>query len=235
MLGNLLRVFYSYFNISAATSSVEINFTTNELEKNTLTSTSMEYLPGNLEAEMSIDGYLEGFSSGLESALNSALDSGDQHVALVIDYATIPSVCYILKNAFNNSLSWTAALEDLMTMNGSVRSGQRPERGFLTIYNNSRTSTGFTTGVQVSSIVNGNSGQAFLFLHDNGGTISSNVTIQVQSSQNNSTWSTIGTFTTNSLKSMVVPVTFSGSYIRANVISMGGASRLDFSLIVVKN
>jgi len=200
-----------------------------------LTSTVREYAPGTTEVDLSINGYLEGIDGGSEEALNTALDAGDQHAALILDYSTIPAPTYIIENAFNNGITWTAPFDGLMTVNGSVRGRAGGKRGFTTIYNASASGTGSTTGVQVSTIANTDTGKAFLFLHGVTGTISSNVVISIQSSADNSTWDTIATFTLSQVTSAVSTVTFTGPYIRANVTSLGGTTAINYSVCVVED
>ncbi len=235
MRGTQARVFYSYFNLSASTSEVELSMTANELEKDVLTSTVREYAPGTTEIDMTINGYLEGIDGGSEEVLNTALDAGDQHVALILDYSTIPAATYVIENAFSNGLTWTSPFDGLMTVNGSVRGSAGGKRGYTTIYNASASGTGATTGVQVSTIANADTGKVFLFLHAATGTISTNVVINIESSIDNSTWGSIGTFTMDAVTSTVDTVTFTGPYIRANVTSLGGASAITYSMCVVED
>jgi len=235
MRGTQARIFYGNFNLSGSTSEVELSMTVNELEKDVLTSTVREYAPGTTEVDLSINGYLEGIDGGSEEALNTALDAGDQHAALILDYSTIPAPTYIIENAFNNGITWTAPFDGLMTVNGSVRGRAGGKRGFTTIYNASASGTGSTTGVQVSTIANTDTGKAFLFLHGVTGTISSNVVISIQSSADNSTWDTIATFTLSQVTSAVSTVTFTGPYIRANVTSLGGTTAINYSVCVVED
>ena len=235
MRGTQARVLYSYFNLSGSTSEVELNMTANELEKDVLTSTVREYAPGTTEIDMSINGYLEGIDGGAEEALNTALDAGDQHVALILDYSTLPAATYVIENAFNNGIDWSAAFDGLMTVNGSVRGSAGGKRGYLTIYANDASGTGATTGVQVSTIADTDTGKGFLFLHSATGTISTNVVIDIESSADNSTWDSIGTFTMSAVTSAVDTVTFTGPYIRANVTSLGGATAINFSMVVVED
>lgn len=235
MRGTQARVFYSYFNLSASTSEVELTMTANELEKDVLTSTVREYAPGTTEVDMSINGYLEGIDGGSEEVLNTALDSGDQHVALILDYSTIPAPTYLIENAFSNGITWTAPFDGLMTANGSVRGRAGGKRGYTTIYNASASGTGATTGVQVSTIANTDTGKAYLFLHSATGTISTNVVIDIESSADNSTWDSIGTFTMDAITSAVDTVAFTGPYIRANVTSLGGATAITYSMCVVED
>lgn len=235
MRGTQARIFYSYFNLSGSTSEVELSMTANELEKDVLTSTVREYAPGTTEIDMTINGYLEGIDSGAEEVLNTALDAGDQHVALVLDYSTIPAPTYIIENAFNNGITWAAPFDGLMTANGSVRGSAGGVRGDLTIYNESASATGNTTGVQVSTIANTDTGKAFLFLHSATGTISTNVVIDIESSSDNVNFDSIGTFTMSAVTSAVATVTYTGPYIRANVTSLGGATAITYSMCVVES
>lgn len=236
MRGVESRVFYSSFNISCSTSEVELNVTNNELEKDVLCSTAKEYVPGTQEADMSINGYIEGISSGLESALNSALDNLDQHVALILGYSTLPAVSYVLENAYNNGITWTAPFDGLMTVNGTVRTSTCVNRGFLAVYERVQAATGASPSVQVTSFSNADTGKAFLFLHDTSVAPTGLITIQVQSSVDNNTWSTIGTVDFNSeADSKMVAVTYTGSYVRANVTALGGTSGITYSVIFTEN
>lgn len=68
------------------------------------------------------------------------------------------------------------------------------------------------------------------------GTPATGVVIDIQSSANNSTFTTNATFTTTTQKSMLSETTtpYVGPYIRANVINLDGATEVNFSVIVNK-
>ena len=87
------------------------------------------------------------------------------------------------------------------------------------------------------SIVNTNNGNIFLFLHSITGTPATDIQIDVQSSANNSTFTTNATFTFSGQKSTFAGTSsaYVGSYIRANVVSLGGATGINFSVVVNKN
>jgi hypothetical protein len=235
MRGTNSRILYDFLDASVSTSEWEIDLTVEELETPRISSDVLTYVPGNVDLSLNLSGYIEGISDGLEDALNSALDSGDRHVALILDHTSLPASAYVFVNAFASAETWAAAFDGLMTLNGTVRGRSGGVRGNCIYYNENTPTTGNEVGVQVTTIANANVGKAFLFLHGWTGSRSGNIVINVQSSPDNSTWTTIATFTMTEARSQVEPVTFTGGYIRVNVSSMGGTTNLNYSLIVSEN
>ena len=235
MRGTNSRIIYDYYDASMSTSEWEISSSVEELEVPRISSDVMTYVPGNGDFSISINGYIEGIEGGFEEVLNGALNNGDRHVALILDHTNIPATSYILVNAFANEETWSVPFDGLMTLNGSVRGRNGGVRGNCIYYNENTPTTGNEVGVQVTTIANANVGKAFLFLHGWTGSRSGNIVINVQSSPDNSTWTTIATFTMTEARSQVEPVTFTGGYIRVNVSSMGGTTNLNYSLIVSEN
>lgn len=235
MRGNQARILYDYFDLSITTSEYELQSTVGEYESAVLTDTGMSYAPGTTELILTINGYFDGVDGGSEEVLNTALDSGDRHVGLVFDYSNLPAILYVIENAFNVDLTWTAPFDGLMTVNGSVKGRVGGRRGRLIYYNESSTATGSEASRQVSGLLNNDTGKVYMFLHGWAGTRSGNIVVQVQSSPDNSTWTTIATFTMTSARSQVASVTYTGAYIRANVSSMGGTTQINYSIGVVEN
>lgn len=235
MRGTNSRILYDYYDASMSTSEWEISSSVEELEVPRIASDVMTYAPGNSDFSLTINGYIEGIESGFEEVLNSALNSGDRHVALILDQTLIPATAYVFINAFASEETWSVPFDGLMTLNGSVRGRSGGERGKCIYYNETSTATGNEASVQVTTIAASDVGKAFLFLHGWTGTRSGNIGIEIQSSPNNSTWTTIATFTMTEARSQVEEVTFTGGYIRVNVSSLGGTTAINYSLVVSEN
>ena len=237
VLGNKTRLLYGFYDMSGDTYEWEVSQTVGETEKTVLTSTAMEYVPNILEGSLTFSGYLKVPSSTfIESRLNNVLNSGTENVAVLLNYQSFPSPVIIFPSAFNNTVNFSASVNELLTFNGGVRSRSPIQRGHLINYSKSVTVAGAQNSVQVSSIAATNTGNIFLFVHSITGTPATGVVINIQSSANNSTFTTNATFTTTTQKSMLSETTtpYVGPYIRANVINLDGATEVNFSVIVNK-
>ena len=232
MRGTNSRILYDFLDASISTSEWEISLSVEELETPRISSDVLTYVPGNVDLSLNLSGYIEGIDGGLEDVLNNALNDGDRHVALILDQTNIPATSYVFVNAFASEETWQAPFDGLMTLSGTVRGRNGGVRGSCIYYNENTAATGNEAAVQVTTIANTNVGKAFLFLHGWSGTRSGNIVINVQSSPDNSTWTTIATFTMTEARSQMESVTFTGGYIRVNVSSMGGTTNLNYSLIV---
>jgi len=238
ILGNKTRILYGFYDMSGDTYEWEVSQTVGETENTVLTSQAMEYIPNIVEGSLTFSGYLRVTTAdSVESRLNNVLTSGTESVAVLMNYQSFPSPAIIFPNAFNNSVNFSSSVNELLTFNGGIRSRSAVLRGNAVCYSKTVTATGADPSVQIPSIVATNTGTIFFFLHSFTGTFSSNATVQVQSSANNSTFTTNATFTTNVEKSIALPTSpaYAGSYIRANVTSLGGASSLTYSIVVTKN
>lgn len=235
MRGNQVRILYDYFDLSVTTSEFELQSSVTEYESAVLTDTGMSYAPGTTELILTMNGYFDGVDGGSEEVLNVALEDGDRHVGLVLDYSNLPASFYVIENAFNVDLTWSAPFDGLMTVNGSLKGRVGGHRGRLVYYNETSAATGAEASRQVSGLLNGDTGKAYMFLHGWTGTRSGNIVIEIQSSPDNSTWTTIATFTLTEARSQVASVTYTGAYVRANVSSMGGTTQLNYSVGVVEN
>ena len=238
VLGNKTRLLYGFYDMSGDTYEWEISQTVGELEKTVLTSTAMEYVPSIVEGSLTFSGYLKVPSATfVESRLNNVLNSGTENVALLLNYQTFPSPVIIFPNAFNNTVNFSASVNEMLTFNGGVRSRSPIQRGHLINYAQSVVLAGALPSVQVPSIVNTNNGNIFLFLHSITGTPATDIQIDVQSSANNSTFTTNATFTFSGQKSTFAGTypAYVGPYIRANVVSLGDATGINFSVVVTKN
>lgn len=237
VLGNKTRLLYGFYDMSGDTYEWEVSQTVGETEKTVLTSTAMEYFPNILEGSLTFSGYLKvPDSTFVESRLNDLLNSGTENVAVLLNYQTFPSPAIIFPSAFNNTVNFSASVNELLTFNGGVRSRSPIQRGHLINYSKNVTVAGAQDSVQVSSIAATNTGNIFLFVHSITGTPTTGVVISIQSSANNSSFTTNATFTTTTQKSMLSTTTtpYVGPYIRANVVNLDGATGVNFSVIVNK-
>lgn len=232
MRGTNSRILYDFFDASVSTAEWELALNVSELEVPKISSDVLEYVPGTTDLSLTINGYVEGIEGGFEEVLNTALEDGTRHVALILDHTNIPAFSYVIVNAFTSSNTWSAPFDGLLTINGSVRGALGGIRGNCVYYN-------ITSGleaepsVQITTLTNGDDGRAFLFLHGWTGTRNGNIVIEVQSSPNNSTWTTVATFTMTSARSQMIEVTdFTGGFIRTNIKNLGGTTAINYSLII---
>lgn len=238
VLSNKTRILYGFYDMSGDTYEWEVAQTVGELEKTVLSSTAMEYIPNIVEGNLTFSGYLKVASaSTVESRLNNLLNTETENVAVLLDYQTFPSASIVFPSAFNNTVNFGASVGELLTFNGGIRSRGVITRGNTICYSRTASTVGAIPSVQVPSIAATNTGNIFFFLHSFTGAFSSSAVVAIQSSPDNTTFTTNATFTTNVQKSMVAVTSpaYTGSYIRANVTDLGGATSITYSVIVSKN
>lgn len=233
--GNRARILCDGVNLSCVTSTLNIEQTTGEYDATTLCSDVVEYRPGMSQGGISIDGYFHGVEAAEEEALYLALGSPTKIVAGILDYTALPCSAYVIENASNLGMVWSAPTDGLITMNGSFKGREGMKRGRALFYNVTRSTPGQLTAVQNTDVESTDTGRIFVFLTDWTGTRTSAITLDVQTSANGTTgWSDEATFSFTELGASAAALTTpAGAYFNVNVTSLGGATSVTFTVIVI--
>jgi len=235
LAGNQARVFIDGVDLSCITATLDVESTTGEYDATVLCSTVMEYRPGLSQGGITIDGFFDGVDGGTEEALYEALGASNKIVGAIFDYSNIPAPAYIIENASNMGLSWTSPTDGLITINGSFKGKEGMKRGKILNYNVSRGATGLMTAGQIPGTLTTSIGRIFLVFHGYTGALSGNVTAVVQSSANGTSgWGNEASFTFAAPDAQGAALTTPlGEYFTVNLTSLGGATTVNLSLIVV--
>lgn len=235
--GNRARILMGGTNLSCVTSTLNIEQTTGEYDASTLCSNVVEYRPGMSQGGISIDGYFHGVQAAEEEALYSALGSPNKIVAGILNYTALPCSAYVIENASNLGMVWSAPTDGLITMNGSFKGREGMKRGRVLFYDVTRSTTGQLTAVQNTGVTTASTGRIFAFLTGWTGTRTSAITFDVQTSANGTTgWVNEAAFSFTSYGASAAALTTpAGAYFNVNVGSLGGATSVTFTVIVVVN
>lgn len=237
LAGNKARIILSGVDLSCATSKLAVEQTVGEYDSTNLCSDVMEYRPGMSQGGITIDGYFSGVEEGEEKALYDALNSTSKIVAAIFDYTALPCPAYVIEKASNLGLTHSSPTDGLITMNGNFKGKEGVRRGKVLFYKTTRSVTGLATAVQNTDITGLSSGKVFCFLTNWAGTRTGNITLNVQTSANGTTgWSTEASFSFDSkdAKSSIF-TTPAGPYFNVDVTSLGGATSITFTIIVIKD
>lgn len=236
LAGNQARVFLDSVDLSCVTSSLNVETTTGEYDATTLCSTVMEYRPGLNQGSIGLDGFFDGVGTGgEEAALVAALGATNKNVAAIFDFQSLPAPAYVIENGSNMSMTWSVPTDGLITINGSFKGKEGVKRGKVLHYQASRGATGILTAQQIVGVTGTDVGRAILFFHGYTGSLSGPLTATVQSSADGvGSWVTEGSFSLNNPGSQGVAITTpTGEYFALNITSLGGATTVSVSLIVV--
>lgn len=233
--GNKARILMDSVNLSCITATLDIEQSVVEYDNTTLCSTAMEYLPGYSQGSIGVNGYFEGVETGEESRLYAALGAKDKTVAAILDYTLLPAPAYVIENASNLGMTWGSPTDGLITMNGSFKGDVGMRRGRVIAYDVTRNAIGNTTAVQLPGVITTSTGRVFGFLTAFAGTRTTPITLTVQTSANGTTgWTSEGILSYTALGAHALNITTPvGPYFNINVTSLGGATSVTFTVIVV--
>ncbi len=233
--GNRARILCGGVNLSCVTSTLNIEQTTGEYDATTLCSEVVEYRPGMSQGGISIDGYFHGVEAAEEKELFLALGAPTKIVAGILNYTALPCSAYVIENASNLGMTWNAPTDGLITMNGSFKGREGMKRGRALFYNVTRSATGQLTAVQNTGVTTLSTGRIFAFLTGWTGARTSAIAFDVQSSANGTSgWTNEASFSFTALGASAAALTTpAGAYFNVNVGSLGGATSITLTIIVV--
>jgi hypothetical protein len=234
--GNQARIFLDSVDLSCVTSSLTVETTTGEYDATTLCSTVMEYRPGLNQGTISIEGFFDGVGTGgEEAALVAALGASTKNVTAIFGYQDLPAPAYIIEGASNMGMNWSVPTDGLVTMNGSFKGREGVKRAKLSYHQASRSATGLLSAIQIPGTLTTSTGRAVLYFHGYTGSLSGPLTATVQSSASGAgSWVTEGSFSLAAPGSQGVAITTPvGEYFALNITSLGGATTVSVSLVIV--
>lgn len=233
--GHLTRFFLDGIDLSTDGFSLGVSIDIPQEDATTFQAAASTFVAMTPDGSIDMSGYYSGGSPySLEQKIQSSLALPATAAAL---FGTAVAACpaYILPAANGDNMKISAG-QKLLTMNGKWSAGAGGIKRGLRVYQGSVAATGVQAGIDLGS-AGSNGGAAYLFLYAVSGTATNaQVKLQSDSVSNFATAADEGTFTVSARGGYAVNLSgVIGRYVRANVVSLGGATNLSFALIACVN
>lgn len=231
--GTEARIFMDGVDLSCVTANLGVETTTGEYDATVLCSTALGYVPGMVNnGTITLSGY---FVNAEETALYNAISATNKTVAAIFDYSNLPAPAYCLQSATNYNLTHKAPTDNLITIDGAFKSKLPMKRGLLGFYKTVISATGTSAAVQIPGTLVSHSGKFFVFVQAIGGTASTPILFNIQSSANGSTgWASEAAFSFSAVGADVKDFTTpAGAYFSIATTSLGGATSYTVSVVFV--
>jgi len=222
------RFIVDEFDFSGDSNGLDVEVTGERIENTRFQDSAKRYIAGIPELMLSQQGYFEAGTDSIEEELYARLGTGTANVAAIFGTDETNPPSYVLPAVNAHEYNVTAATGELITLSSSWQ--QYGYRG-IQVYRGTLSSTGAQTSVDFGS-AGSNGGYAYLFVTGITGS-ATNATIDVESSSDDASFASEGTFTFSDVGSSSVTMTGTvNQYIRANLTSLGGATDITCVLIV---
>jgi hypothetical protein len=178
--------FSSYFTDMTATSSVET------AETSTFGSSAKEYISGLQDGTVSVSGMFEGTASvGTDEFFAAALASSSKIKVIVAPEGHANGNRAVMLQADETSYEVSGAIADVVQASAEFQSSDRIDHGVILSSGSAVSATGTGTSVD-NTASSANGGVGFLSVPAN--TRNGNVTVKIQASADNSTFTDLVTF-----------------------------------------
>jgi len=178
--------FSTYFNDVSATSTVET------AEVSAFGSSAKEYIVGLIDGTVSLSGMFDGTATGTDVVFSAVLGSTTKQNVIVAPSGHSNGATAIVLEADDTSYEVSGAVADVVQTSVEFQSSDGVEHGKILSSGSTITATGNGTSVD-NTAASTNGGVGFLSVPTN--TRNGNITVKVQQSADNSTFSDLITFT----------------------------------------
>ena len=178
--------FSTYFNDVSATTSVET------AEVSAFGSNAKEYIVGLLDGTVSLSGMFDGTATGTDVVFSAVLGSTTKQNVIVAPSGHSNGASAIVLEADDTSYEVSGAVADVVQTSAEFQSSDGVEHGKILSSGTAISSTGNGTSVD-NALSSANGGVGFLSVPTN--TRNGNITVKVQQSADNSTFTDLVTFT----------------------------------------
>jgi hypothetical protein len=178
--------FSTYFNDVSATTSVET------AEVSAFGSNAKEYIVGLLDGTVSLSGMFDGTATGTDVVFSAVLGSTTKQNVIVAPSGHSNGASAIVLEADDTSYEVSGAVADVVQTSAEFQSSDGVEHGKILSSGAAISSTGNGTSVD-NALSSANGGVGFLSVPTN--TRNGNITVKVQQSADNSTFTDLITFT----------------------------------------
>lgn len=208
--------FSAYFNDVSATSTVET------AETSAFGSSAKTYIVGLQDGTVSLSGMFDGTATGTDVVFSTVLGSATKQLVVVAPSGHSNGANAIMLEADDTSYEVSGAVADVVQTSAEFQSSDGVEHGKILSSGSAVTSTGNGTSVDGGAATT-NGGVGFLTVPTN--TRNGNITVKIQQSADNSTFTDLITFTvvsSTTKTSQRVEVTGSvARYLRVNYTVAG--------------
>ena len=178
--------FSTYFNDVSATSTVET------AETSAFVSSAKEYIVGLVDGTVSLSGMFDGTTTGTDVVFSTVLGSTTKQNVIVAPSGHSNGATAIVLEADDTSYEVSGAVADVVQTSAEFQSSDGVEHGKILSSGTAISSTGNGTSVD-NALSSANGGVGFLSVPTN--TRNGNITVKVQQSADNSTFTDLITFT----------------------------------------
>ena len=178
--------FSTYFNDVSATSTVET------AEVSAFGSSAKEYIVGLLDGTVSLSGMFDGTATGTDVVFSAVLGSTTKQNVIVAPSGHSNGASAIVLEADDTSYEVSGAVADVVQTSAEFQSSDGVEHGKILSSGSPITATGSGTSVD-NTASSANGGVGFVSVPTN--TRNGNITVKVQQSADNSTFTDLITFT----------------------------------------
>jgi hypothetical protein len=178
--------FSTYFNDVSATTSVET------AEVSAFGSNAKEYIVGLLDGTVSLSGMFDGTATGTDVVFSAVLGSTTKQNVIVAPSGHSNGASAIVLEADDTSYEVSGAVADVVQTSAEFQSSDGVEHGKILSSGAAISSTGSGTSVD-NAASSANGGVGFVSVPTN--TRNGNITVKVQQSADNSTFTDLITFT----------------------------------------
>jgi hypothetical protein len=217
------------FSFAGDSSSADLGWTIDKLEDTGLGEDAKSFVAGLADVSLSHAGYFAAGGDSLDAELRERLGSGSANVALVID-----TTAYVLPATNAETYNLSAQTGGLITMDASWTQRASAIAVGRRVFAGTVAATGGQASVDLAAI-GASGGNAYLFVSAITGT-ASNANVAVESSANDSTWASEGSFTFSSTGGYAIALSgIVNRYVRINTTSLGGATNITLNAVVCVN
>jgi hypothetical protein len=178
--------FSTYFNDVSATTTVET------AEVSAFGSNAKEYIVGLLDGTVSLGGMFDGTATGTDVVFSAVLGSATKQNVIVAPSGHSNGATAIVLEADDTSYEVSGAVADIVQTSAEFQSSDGVEHGKILSSGTAVSATGNGTSVD-NTASSANGGVGFLSVPTN--TRNGNITVKVQQSADNSTFTDLITFT----------------------------------------
>jgi hypothetical protein len=191
--GKNVKVFVNEFDFSSYFNDVSASTTVETAETSSFGSSAKEYIVGLKDGNVSLSGMFEGTEdTGTDDFFSTVLGGATKQKVIVATEGHANGYRAVMLESDTTSYEVSGAIADVVQASAEFQSSSGVEHGVILSSGSAVTTTGNGTGVD-NGASTANGGVAFLSVPTN--TRNGNITVKVQQSADNSTFTDLVTFT----------------------------------------
>ena len=191
--GKSVKVYVDEFDFSSYFNDVSAATTVETAETSTFGSSAKEYIPGLMDGTVSLSGLFEGTAdTGTDDYFATILGSATKQKVIVAEEGHALGYRAVMLESDTTSYEVSGAIADVVQASAEFQSTEGVEHGVILSSGSAVSATGNGTGVD-NSASSANGGVGYVSVPAN--TRNGNVTIKIQHSADNSTFTDLITFT----------------------------------------